>query len=74
MLPAAPTEDDFRRAYSTLESTVGFVALPGEWFINVSSPLTPSFSFYSTEAYNGTSWLIESSAEVYYVPPQQADL
>ena len=69
VLSAAPTEDDFRSAYMQLEEAVSLVALPGQWVINTTSPLTPSFNFYFTEGYNGTSWQIEASAEVFYVPP-----
>ena len=71
LLPAAPTEDDFRRAYLQLEELVNLLALPGTWVINVSSPLTPSYSFFFNEAYNGSSYLIEASAEVYFQPPPQ---
>lgn len=69
VLPAAPTEDDFRSAYQQLEEIVGLVALPGRWVINASSPLTPSFNFYFTNEYNGSAFLIEASAEVYFEPP-----
>jgi hypothetical protein len=72
VLPSSPTEDDFRSAYLQLEENVGLVNLPGQWAINVSSPLTPSFNFYFTEAYNGSAWLIEASAEVFYQPPTLA--
>lgn len=69
LLPAAPTEDDFRSAYNQLEELISFApAGAGQWAINVTSPLTPSFSFYFTQNYNGTSFLIEASAEVYYIP------
>jgi hypothetical protein len=71
VLSASPTEDDFQTAYKALEEAVGF-APGGEWVINTTSPLTPSFNFYFTDSYNGTSWLIEASAEVYRVP--QAEL
>jgi hypothetical protein len=70
VLPASPTEDDFRNAYQQLEEAVGLVNLPGRWVINVSSPLTPSFNFYFTQAYNGSSWLIEAAAEVYFEPQE----
>jgi hypothetical protein len=73
LLPAAPTEDDFRAAYQSLEELVSLTSLPGEWLINTTSPLTPSFNFFFTEAYNGTGrgWLIEAAAEVTYVPAGQ---
>ena len=71
VLPASPTEDDFRSAYLQLEELVSLVNLPGQWAINVSSPLTPSYNFFFTEAYNGTSWLVEASAEVFYQPPKE---
>jgi hypothetical protein len=74
-LPAAPTEDNFREAYQQLEEVISFIATPGpgQWAINVSSPLTPSFDFYFKDDYNGTSsgWFIEASAEVYYEPPSK---
>ena len=67
LLPAAPVEEDFRAAYEQLESLVGFVpAGSGQWVLNNTSPLSPSFSFYFGQAYNGTAYLIEASAEVYF--------
>ena len=67
LLPAAPVEEDFRVAYGLLESLVGFVpAGSGQWVLNNTSPLSPSFSYYFNEAYNGTGYLIEASAEVYF--------
>jgi hypothetical protein len=65
----APTEDDFRSAYQQLETYIGLLALPGQWIINITSPFTPSFNYYFTDDYNGTYYLIEAAAEVYYKPP-----
>jgi hypothetical protein len=68
VLSHAPTEDDFRAAFLELEQAVALVALPGTWTINATSPLTPSFNFYYTDAYNGSAWLIEAAAEVFFTP------
>ena len=49
-----------------LESLVGFVpAGSGQWVLNSTSP-SPSFAFYFSQAYNGTAYMIEASAEVYF--------
>ena len=67
-LPAPPTEDDYRSAYKTLELYVSNLPLPtGHWAINASSPLSPSFSFFYKQAYNGSNYQVEVSAEVYFV-------
>ena len=67
VLSAAPTEDDFRQAYAELEIYLAFLPLPGRWTINTTSPLSPSFNFFYKQAYNGSTWLIESAAEVFFV-------
>ena len=68
VLSNAPTEDDFRNAYGELENFITFLTIPGgSYRINVSSPFSPSFNFYYTQLYNGTSWQIEAAAEVYFV-------
>jgi hypothetical protein len=67
-LPRAPTEDDFRSAYKTLELYVSVLPLPaGHWTINASSPLSPTFSFYYKQTFNGSNFQIEVSAEVYFL-------
>jgi len=67
VLTAPPVEDDFRSAFAELEISLAFVPLPGRWVINTTSPLTPSFSFFSTQYYNGSTWQIEAAAEVFHV-------
>jgi hypothetical protein len=69
ILSSSPTEEDFRKAYQQLEELVSLLNVPGQWVINTTSQLTPSFNFYFTNGYNGTNWQIEASAEVYYRPP-----
>jgi len=67
-LPAPPTEDDFRAAYKTLELYVSNLPLPtGHWAINATSPLSPSFSFFYKQAFNGSNYQVEVSAEIYFV-------
>ena len=67
VLPRPPTENDFRSAYAELESSLAFIPLPGRWVINTSSPLSPSFSFFFTQYYNGSAYQIEAAAEVFHV-------
>jgi len=67
VLTAPPTEDDYRSAYTELEFSLDSNPLPGRWVINTTSPLSPSFSFFFTEQYNGSTWQIEAAAEVFHV-------
>lgn len=67
VLAAPPIEDDFRHAFAELEINLAFLPLPGRWVINTTSPLTPSFNFFFTQNYNGSTWQIESAAEVFHV-------
>jgi len=65
-LPAAPEEGDFRAAYVVLAELLTRLPVPGQWRINASSPLSPSFSYFFTQRYSGSSFEIEASAEVYH--------
>ena len=67
VLSAPPTEDDFRNAYRDLEFNLAFLPLPGRWVINTTSAFSPSFNFFYTQYYNGSSWQIEAAAEVFHV-------
>jgi hypothetical protein len=66
VLAAPPIEDDFRHAFAELELYLAFLPLPGRWVINTTSPLTPSFNFFFTQFYNGSTWMIEAAAEVFH--------
>jgi hypothetical protein len=67
LLSTPPTEDDFRNAYSELEIYLAFLPLPGRWVINTTSAFSPSFNFFYTQSYNGSTWQIEAAAEVFHV-------
>lgn len=66
VLPAGPQEGDFRAAYADLGNLLAMLPVPGQWHVNVSSPLSPSFSYFFTQRYNGSAFEIEASAEVYF--------
>jgi hypothetical protein len=65
-LPAAPAEGDFLAAFEVLADLLARLPVPGRWRINASSPLSPSFSYFLTQRYSGSSFEIEASAEVYH--------
>ena len=65
-LLTAPVEADFRAAYAVLAELLASLPVPGHWHINASSPLSPSFSYYFTQRYDGSAFDIEASAEVYH--------
>ena len=65
-LPATPEEGDFRAAYTILGKLLAKLPVPGTWHVNASSLLSPSFSYFFTQRYSGSSFEIEASAEVYH--------
>lgn len=66
VLPAAPQEGDFRAALEDLGNLLAALPVPGQWHVNASSPLSPSFSYFFTQRYNGSAFAIEASAEVFF--------